>query len=83
MLKCFLFGIVIQINHVVEAEESKHFMLANNCTDYNTIQRSLMPHTVKHQYSAGFGVHFRRPALYQCNDVTFGSIRFVQVLRCF
>ena len=45
MLKLFLFGLVIQINHVVEAEESKHFMLANNCTDYNTIQRYLMPHT--------------------------------------
>ena len=29
MLKCFLFGIVIQINHAVEADQSKQFMLAN------------------------------------------------------
>ena len=51
MRKCFLFGIVIQINHVVEADESKHFMLANYCTDYNTIQRSLLPHTCRLQYT--------------------------------
>ena len=36
MLKCFLFVIVIQINHAVEADQSKQFMLANYCTDYNT-----------------------------------------------
>ena len=29
ILKCFLFRIVIQINHGVEADEIKHFMLAN------------------------------------------------------
>ena len=40
MLKCFLVqvGVVIQINHVVEADESKYFMLANYSTDYNKIQ---------------------------------------------
>ena len=51
MLKSFLFGIVIQINHVVEADESKHFMLANYWTDYNTTQRSLLSHKCSLQYT--------------------------------
>ena len=33
MLICLLCEMVIQINPVVEADESNHFVLANYCTD--------------------------------------------------
>ena len=45
MLKLFLFGLVIQINHVEEAEESKNFMLANYCTDYNAVYNTIKYNT--------------------------------------
>ena len=74
MLKCFLFGIVIQINHVVEADESKHSMLGNYCTDYNTIQRSLYPHTCSLQYTVEKYIHDKEAREEKAEDTLSGIL---------